>query len=137
MEILVDSDVLINVLRKNPDSNCVELVKKIERGEIKGFVSTITVFELYYGAYLFHDAGKAVNSMKKLLSIFEILDLPITISMHAGKIGAELKNNGLEIEFRDLLIGATALKFDLRLSTLNKNHFSRIPDLEILDIGKC
>ncbi|MDI6729984.1 MAG: hypothetical protein QMD06_00355 [Candidatus Altarchaeum sp.] len=51
MEILVDSDVLINVLKKNPDSNCVEFVKKIERGEIKDFVSTITSFELYYGAY--------------------------------------------------------------------------------------
>jgi len=89
MEILVDTDVLVTVLRKNPDSNCIGLLKKIESGEIQGFVSTITVFELYYGAYLFHDTGKAVNSVNKLLSIFEVLDLPVKVGMRAGKIGAE------------------------------------------------
>jgi len=134
MEILIDTDILINVLRKNPDSNCVELIKKIERGEINGFVSMITVFELYYGAYLFHDSKKAVNSVNRLLSIFEVLDLSISVSMHAGKIGAELKNNGLEIDFRDLLIGSTALNYNLKLVTLNKSHFSRISGLEIIDI---
>jgi tRNA(fMet)-specific endonuclease VapC len=134
MEILVETDVLINVLRNNPDQNCVKLVKQIESENIKGIISTITVFELYYGAYLFHDTGKAVNSVNKLLSIFEVLDLPMRISMQAGKIGAELKNNGLEIDFRDLLIGVTALNFNLKLATLNKKHFSRIPGLEMVEI---
>jgi|GEM_PF-2421833 len=45
-----------------------------------------------------------------------------------------MKNNGLEIDFRDLLIGVTALNFNLKLVTLNKKHFSRIPDLEMVDM---
>ena len=122
------------MLRKNPDPKCVGILKKIETGEIQGFISTITAFELYYGAYLFHDTCKAINSLNKLLLIFKVLDLPIQVSMSAGRIGAELKNKGLEIDFRDLLIGATALNNNLKLVTLNKKHFSRVDNLEIIEM---
>jgi predicted nucleic acid-binding protein len=45
-----------------------------------------------------------------------------------------LKNKGLEIDFRDLLIGATALNNNLKLVTLNKKHFSRVDNLEIIEM---
>ena len=131
MEVLVDTDILISTLRKNPDKKCVDLLRQIEADKIDGYISALTVFELYYGANLSDNPKKNIRLVNELLSIFTVLDLTPNICKLSGKIGAELKKNGVGIDFRDLLIGATALHLNLVLVTSNVKHFSRIKGLKV------
>lgn len=45
-----------------------------------------------------------------------------------------LKQTNQFIGFQDLIIGTTALHYRLPLATLNHKHFSRIPELELVDL---
>jgi predicted nucleic acid-binding protein len=46
-------------------------------------------------------------------------------------IRSHLQRRGELISDFDILIGATALAYDLTLLTSNKRHFTRIPDLRL------
>lgn len=131
MEVLVDTDVLISTLRKKPDRHCIEFLRQIESGNIRGYVSVLTIFELYYGAHLSDNPGKNIKPVNELLSIFTILDLPFKVCKRSGQIGGELSKSGSGIDFRDLLIGVTALQPNLLLVSNNVKHFSRIKGLKI------
>jgi predicted nucleic acid-binding protein len=48
-----------------------------------------------------------------------------------AEIRSFLRRRGELIADFDLLIGATALYYDLTVLTYNKRHFKRIPDLKI------
>jgi len=131
MEILVDTDIIISTLKKTPDEKCISILRKIEENGIIGYISVLTVFELYYGAYLSKNPDRNIKPVEELLTIFRIIDLSTSICRHSGEVGAELRKKGIEIDFRDLLIGVTALHSNLVLVTKNIKHFSRIKGLKI------
>ena len=128
-KICVDSDYLIDVLRKKP-----EAIKTISAFEKKSTLLATTVvnsFELFYGAH-------KSNKMEHLELVHELLDNLIILewkrgfSNLAGEIMADLEKKGRSIDFRDLFIGVIALKNDYLLLTRNIEHFKRIPNLEIV-----
>jgi tRNA(fMet)-specific endonuclease VapC len=51
----------------------------------------------------------------------------------AIEITKGLKSTNQLIEVPDIFIGATALSKNLKIATLNKKHFERIPGLQIID----
>jgi len=131
MDVLVDTDVLINTLRKKPDRGCIDFLRHIESGDISGYLSVLTVFELYYGAYLSDNPTKNIKPVNELLSIFSILDLSLDTCKHSGQVGAGLCVDGAGIDFRDLLIGVTARQLNMVLVSYNLKHFSRINGLRV------
>ncbi|WP_425549969.1 type II toxin-antitoxin system VapC family toxin [Compostibacter hankyongensis] len=50
----------------------------------------------------------------------------------AVKINSSLKRKRKQIDIADLFIAATAITHNLPLATLNKKHFNRIEELNIL-----
>lgn len=86
---------------------------------------------MHSSANLSENPRKNIKPVNELLSIFTILDLSPSVCKRSGKIGAELMKTGLGIEFRDLLIGVTALHLNLLLVTNNLRHFSRIKGLKV------
>jgi predicted nucleic acid-binding protein len=58
--------------------------------------------------------------------------------VESGKIAGadflELKNKGQMIDIEDILIGGVAKRNQLRVATTNPNHFSRIPELHLVDL---
>jgi predicted nucleic acid-binding protein len=71
--------------------------------------------------------------MQELLSYFEVQDLTWNIAKRAG----ELYRNGTHhMEFPDYIIAATALISGAQVVTLNRKHFSQIPDLQLFDERK-
>jgi len=52
----------------------------------------------------------------------------------ASRTFKDLKQRNALIEFRDILISASAIALDIPLATLNRRHFERIEDLTLLEI---
>lgn len=127
-QICLDTDFLVNFLR-----NKREEVEFIEENETQTIFSTtsINLFELYYGAY---KSGVVENLLKleELQQRLRILPTSTEAMRKAGEILAILEKQGQLLDFRDLLIGTIALTEKISLKTLNKKHFTRIPNLNVL-----
>jgi tRNA(fMet)-specific endonuclease VapC len=90
-------------------------------------VSTITTYELL--------RGDNQDEEVYWLSFFEkiqILPFDLGCSQTAADIYKELKSKGQLIEAEDLLIGATALYYQMKLATSNVKHFQRIEGLQLV-----
>ncbi len=55
------------------------------------------------------------------------------IAQKVAYLFAHLQRSNELIELNDLFIGGTAVTLGLPIATLNRDHFSRIPKLKILD----
>ncbi len=125
---LLDTDIIIYWLT----DRYPQIQQKIEEvGEDQIFVSSITIAELYFGAY---NSSKPVDNCALLDElILEINIVPFTerTGLVFGKIKTELKKKGEIINDSDLFIAAIALSRNLTLVTNNERHFQRIEDLNI------
>ena len=123
--MVVDTSVFIEFLRATKKDKT--LLYKIA-DDSKLSVSTVTLFELYAGAT---NHSKWMD-IKLLTEDLILLPLTVDVSQYAAKIFQKLRLENQIIEFRDIFIGATAIANKLPILTLNKKHFSRIADLEII-----
>lgn len=123
--MVVDTSVFIEFLRATKKDKT--LLYKIA-DDSKLYVSTVTLFELYAGAT---NHSKWMD-IKLLTEDLILLPLTVDVSQYAAKIFQKLRLENQIIEFRDIFIGATAITNKLPILTLNKKHFSRIADLEII-----
>jgi len=72
-----------------------------------------------------------LRAFRQFLAPFPILDLNEPIMERFAEIRSLLRRRGEIISDFDILIGATALFYDLTVLTYNKRHFKRIPDLKL------
>jgi predicted nucleic acid-binding protein len=120
--ILVDTNIVIEVLKNNP-----EIVKAVNSIGIEhAAVSSITLMELYYGAL-----NKAeLRKIKKYVNAFEIIQINEEISTRAvNLIETYAKSHNLNLP--DALIAATAIKNNIKLMTLNVKDFRYIEELTL------
>ena len=131
-QILYDTTIVIGYLRGN--KACKEKIENVRTGKIAGFISVVTIFELYVGAFLSKNVPDALKDVKELLSWFQPpLDLEETSAQKAAYLFARLQKTNELIGLSDFFIASTALTVGLPISTLNKSHFSRIHKLKIID----
>ena len=127
-EILIDTNIIIDFLRKqNKQQSYLWMIKEADCNCI---ISTITVFELYAGAI----SSRHKDDLKKLIKWLDIQPLTAEIAQLSAEIYKDLKAKNQLIEFRDIFIGATAIKINIPLLTLNEKHFIRIKGIRIYDI---
>ncbi len=67
-----------------------------------------------------------------LINLFTILPINSALDIYA-KEKADLRNAGTIIDDFDLLIGSTAIKFDMIMVTNNTKHLGRIYGIQIQD----
>ena len=131
-QVLYDTSMIIGYLRGN--KNCKTKVEQVRSGKVIGFISVITVFELYIGAFQAANSAEALTDIRELLSWFQS---PLPIDEHIARqvayLFTQLHRSNELIELNDLFIGGTAVALGLSIATLNRGHFSRIPKLKILD----
>lgn len=96
-------------------------------------ISVITVAELYRGAYLSAKVSDNLAAVVTFMRRFAVLALDVQAAAVAGRIDAELAQQGLRIGPYDTLIAAVALAHDLTLVTRNTREFSRVPGLRLED----
>lgn len=115
-KICLDSDIIINFLRKSPKAK--ETLNKLG-GEF--YTTQINLFEIWSGRLI--DEEKTIKEMLNSLIKF---DFDEDAAIKAGEIMVNLKKSGNIIDFRDLFIASICIVNNLELLTNNKKHFERL-----------
>ena len=131
MAFLIDTSVAIQVERAEG-----QLQSVLERvGDDDVAMAAITASELLHGV---HRADTAVRRERRLhhvqaiLAAVTILPFDFEVAEVHSRIWADLAARGQLIGAHDLIIAATALAHELPIATLNRGHFGRIDDVEVL-----
>lgn len=127
--MLLDTSFLIDLMRGNPDA--VKKAEELERDMVQQRLSSITIFELYYGV------ARSVNSTREKERIREVIGSKpthpanVTIMQQAGRMSGELANEGTPIDDADVIVGTTASVLDEPVLTRNVDHFERLVHISI------
>lgn len=128
---LIDTDILIWVLRKNEHSSSAnkkykDLFKKLSRKDTLA-ISTITIAEIYKNTY-----PSELVETEELLTELRTYDVTPKIAKQAGLYWQEYSKKLLGLSIIDCLIAATTSDGNATLVTLNKKHFP-MKDIKLLD----
>ena len=96
-------------------------------------VSSITVFELEYGAAKSNWGDKTRHSMQMFLAPFNIINFDSKDAASAGTIRGFLEKQGKLIGPYDVQIAGQAVAKSLTLVTHNVSEFSRVPRIKVED----
>lgn len=124
---LIDTDVVASYLNGRPAE--VALLQQLLPDGLA--LSTVTYGELYEGILYGRDPARQLAGFRRFLHGVRVLDVNRRIARHFGHVRGALRQQGLLLPAPDLLIGATALAYDLTLVTRNLRHFQRVPGLRI------
>lgn len=122
---LLDSSVLILSLRGD------SAVKTRVTNVTTGYISSIVLGELYFGAY-----GSPTRKEAALKDVAAVMATVMTLAPDAvtaeiyWRIKQELKGKGLQIPDNDLWIAATAIQYDIALAARD-GHFDWIDGLKV------
>ncbi|MDY0321899.1 MAG: type II toxin-antitoxin system VapC family toxin [Arcobacteraceae bacterium] len=128
-QIILDTNICIYIIKNKPES-VREKFKCYNIGDL--VLSSITVSELYYGAYKSQYVEKNLLALEHFLKPFDIVEYDLKASIEYGKIRASLEKSGQIIGGLDMLIAAHAKSLNMTLVTNNKKEFERIDGL-VLD----
>ena len=124
--ILTDTSILIDYFRKSDKANS-KLISLMKKG-YKFNISAITEYEIYAGSSPIQQ-----SFWEEFLEKIEVTSFNKQAAKAAVEINSELKRKRKQIAIADLFIAATAIGNDLPFATLNKKHFERIDNLQIVE----
>ncbi len=127
MEYLFDTSWIIEVLAGRVET--VRQHKLLNLAKIA--VSYISIGEIYEVAFNYTYPQEHLSSFREFLVPFKRLTLNEPIMEKFAEARSHLRRRGEIISDFDILIGATALHYNLIVLTNNKKHFTRIPDIKI------
>lgn len=128
MKYLLDTNVLSEVIRKEPNAQVLRRLNEVAARDVA--TSVICVAELRHGAArVAHGAYLWERISREVLSRVDVLPIGEAEAIRAGDLLAALEARGEPIGMEDVWIGATALEHGLRVVTRNLKHFQRIPGL--------
>lgn len=127
---LLDTNICV-FLMKNKYPEMSKKLLNSDPSEIA--VSSITVYELEYGAAKSLWPEKNRNNVKLFLAPFTIIPFDSSDAIIAGEIRHLLEKAGTPIGPYDLQIAAQGLSRGYTIITHNTGEFSRVPNLQITD----
>ncbi len=123
--ICLDTSILIDYFRKTDKSN--SFLYQLAKEHDLFAVSAITEYEIYIGSNDEQDIF-----WKQFFQNVTVLPFDSKAGAEAVKIYRRLKKQRQLIDIADLLIGATASAYTLKLATLNRKHFDRIGEINLI-----
>ena len=129
---LLDTDILIYSLKGH------EAVQQNLRNHLNDplQISSVTLMELYYGAYKSQKMESNLAKVRKIENSLEIIPVSRETADIFGMLKAKLEATGMPLDDFDLILAATALSHNLILVTNNERHFKRIDGLKIENWSK-
>ena len=124
---LLDTNICIYILKNKP-VEVLEKFKKFDIGELK--LTSITVAELYFGAYNSSYLERNISVIERFLIPFEIVNFDEKAAMEYGKIKVKLRKESNIIGELDMQIASIAISNNLILVTNNIKEFARIENLD-------
>jgi tRNA(fMet)-specific endonuclease VapC len=127
---LFDTDIISNIFRPHPSPRLLQILSTVSRED--QYISTITLYEIVYGA---HKSTRKEYHMKNLqdllLSAVQVVGFNARAAYLCGALRRELENDGQSLALADLQIASIAMAHDFVLITGNERHFHRISRLKI------
>ena len=124
---LLDTDTVIYCLKGQ--ETVIRNLKNHRQDPLK--ISTITLLELYYGAYKSEKVTGNLAKVKRIESDFDTIAVDFSIAGTFGMLKSSLETQGLPLDDFDLVIAACALTRNLVLVTNNTKHFQRVEGLKL------
>ena len=124
---LLDTDILIDLCR-----NRFHLQDRVSAAGIKNCViSEISLAEFYVGVYKSRNP-RLEKEASFIEETFTVIPISGALKTYA-RLRAQLEQQGVRLDTMDLFIAATAIENGHTLVSHNTRHFSRIPDLQLVD----
>ncbi|UKO99898.1 type II toxin-antitoxin system VapC family toxin [Nostoc sp. UHCC 0870] len=127
MTYLLDTDTCIYWIK-----NIESVRKKVkEIGWDQICICSVTIAELYFGAYNSQRVSENLNRAEHFIQNITVISLDNNTLKTFGKLKAELRKTGQPVAEFDLLIASVALTRNYILVTNNTRHYSRITGLNL------
>jgi tRNA(fMet)-specific endonuclease VapC len=125
---VADTDVLIDSLRgREPSKGRIE--RELKTGGLA--TTVVNAFELLSGAR----TAAELQKVEKLLAALAILPLDEEAGRQAAEVRRTLEKAGQPIGMADYLIAGICLARSATLLTRNRDHFDRVSELSLGDLG--
>ena len=143
MKVFVDTSVILAFLA-GQDDRALEIVRRVERREIAGYINPLVIDEVIYG-YLRLSTGLSARRIRKLLArrderlvgmirdeVQPILKLFTTLPLFAepGEVAGLIEEHGLMPA--DALIALTCRQYEISVIATLDEDFKRIPWLKVI-----
>jgi predicted nucleic acid-binding protein len=124
---LLDTDTVIHILKGDVvvEANLKHHIHDPIR------IGTITLMELYYGAYKSQRVTSNLAKIRTLENVLEVIPIGEEIAEIFGREKTRLEKKGIPLDDFDLILGCCALAHNLTLVTNNIRHFRRIEGLQV------
>ena len=123
--ILIDTSIILGYLKRKEKENT--LLYNLYESYDEICVSSITVFEIFYGCNPEHE-----QAVMQLFKGFTIIPFDAEIAQIASQEYQKLHAKNTLIEIRELAVGATAIAKNLQLATLNTKLFRQLSNIKIV-----
>jgi len=128
MHYLLDTNICIYLIKKRPP----EVLERFRQHSPQDVaISTITLFELEYGAEKSQYPQRSKDALAKFLLPLNLINLDRSSAIEAAIIRARLEKKGMPIGPYDLLIAGLAQSRDMTLVTNNIKEFERVVSLRL------
>ena len=128
MRFLLDTDICIYLIKNRPPE-VLETFRQHRPSDIG--ISSVTLFELQYGAEKSNQRLKALKALEHFISPLSVADFDADAAAQAAAIRAQLEAKGTPIGPYDVLIAGVARSKRLVLVTNNLREFSRVEGLRV------
>lgn len=131
MQYLIDTDWVIHCLH-----GVRRVMDQVEQLRPDGIaISVISIAELYDGVFGGTDPARKEQELLDFLARgITSLEVDAATAILFAQERSRLRRAGTPIGDLDLLIGATALRYNLTLLSNNRRHFQRINGLNLLSV---
>lgn len=96
-------------------------------------ISSVTLAELFAGAYKHSQGNRLLALIADLLHEVEVIDFDAICAEKFGQVRGTLLQKGISVPTTDLMIASAALVHDVTLVTHNTADFQKIPALRLDD----
>lgn len=127
--MILDTSFLIDVM--NGDRSALAKVDEIETNGIEQVVPAMTLQELYIGVGASDLPKEERRKIELVVETRPIISTSEEIARKAGKIDGQLRKEGRPVNIGDATIGATGIVRDESVLTGDRDHFERIPALDV------
>jgi len=126
--VLLDTSFLIDLM--NGDEDAVEKARELESEFTQQRLSSMTLFELYYGVARSGQSESEREKVRDVLSSKPVHPADTAVMQKAGRLSGELANDGTPVGDGNVIIAATAHVVEEPVLTRNIEDFERL-DVEV------
>ena len=122
--MLLDTSFLVDVM--NGDGDAVAHARQLEVNLVQQRLSSMTLFELYYGVARADTSETERDRVETVLESKPVHPADTVVMRKAGRLAGELANDGTPVGDGEVIIAATADIVDEPVLTRNVEDFERL-----------